>query len=235
MDSQSDSGKSLTEREDELFDEWKCNLPAEQGFVTDGAVNACLYDQSPIKVVFVLKEANAEGESWDLRKFLRGGGRTEWDPTWVPVARWAYAIAHLSDETEWSELKPMPQCRRASALGSIVAVDLKKTPGRGSANDNRIKEFVQHNQDMLRRQLSLYNPDYVIGCGITDILFPDVLGKPNWSTTSRGIRYASIAEANSPLTNTSSVYFDYYHPNARVRHSLLHYGLIDAVAEVHGK
>ena len=118
-----------------------------------------------------------------------------------------------------------PDTRRR-ILNSVAAVNLKKVPGGSTANFAEIQRFARDNAAFLRRQLDLYKPDYIVGCGhdVADILYGDVYEqRPDWKVTSRGIWHAPFGEAK---------YIYYWHPNARWPANLLYYGLIDAVREV---
>ena len=64
---------SIAKQEMELFEEWS---KSREYFVTDGVVSETDYSASKLKLCFVLKEVNdLHGGGWDLREFLRGGGR----------------------------------------------------------------------------------------------------------------------------------------------------------------
>ena len=198
--------KSLADREDDLFDEWE-GESGEQGFVRDGAVDAACYERSCRKTLFVLKEANdPNGGRWDLRKFLRDGGRGS---TWNNIARWAEGIRRLPDVVPWGDLADMDAERRASSLRSIVAVNLKKEPGGATADVDVVRDFALANRAYLRRQFALYRPDYVVGCGsgVAEILFGDVYERrTDWASTSKGIWYAGFgASPDDPAQLVSDV------------------------------
>ena len=214
---------SLNAREDALFEEWKRLLahPSE-AFVPDGAVCAETYESTWPRIVFLLKEVNDPGGGdWDLRDFLRGGGRWQ---TWNNVTRWTEGILALPEIRPWRDLEYIDENARIHALKKIAAVNIKKTPGGGAADVDGLRAFARANREFLRRQLDLYRPDVIVGCGsdVSAVLFEDLNGDIEWHRSVRGTRYAALG---------SATYFDYYHPAARVSASLLHYGLIDSVRE----
>lgn len=214
---------SLNKREDALFDEWRLHLAnASDEFIRDGAVCGETYESTWPRIVFMLKEVNDPGGGdWDLREFLRSGGRGQ---TWNNVTRWTEGILALPEIRPWKDLDSIDNNARINALKKIAAVNIKKTPGGGAADVDGLHGFARANREFIRRQLDLYKPNLIIGCGsdVTGVLFEDVYSEPEWHKTMRGKRYAALG---------SATYFDYYHPAARVSKKLLHAELIDSVRE----
>ena len=217
----------IAEREDRLFEAWSSG---SESFVRDGVVDADEYTRSCVKLLFVLKEVNdRDGGGWDLRDFLRGGGR---GTTWNPVARWVAGIERLPFIVPWDELNGVSN-DRGKHLRKIVAVNLKKEPGGGTADYDQLREATQRDRRLIADQLSLYAPDYVICCGsqVSDLLFAAdpvgvyPVGDSAWKSTRRGVWYTIV---------NGTPHIAYSHPQARVPGNLLHYGLIDAIAELAG-
>ena len=116
----------IAEKEHRLFDAWSAR---DESFVRDGIIDAEEYARCRVKLLFVLKEVNdSDGGGWDLREFLRGGGR---GPTWNTVTRWVEGIQQLPHIVPWEALEDVDNDRRSRALRKIVAVNLKKEPGIG--------------------------------------------------------------------------------------------------------
>lgn len=63
----------LKRKENALLDEWaeRC-----QGLVRDGMINPAEYVKAPLRILYLLKEVNG-GTNWDLRSFVREGGRKQ--------------------------------------------------------------------------------------------------------------------------------------------------------------
>ena len=88
----------------------------------------------------VLKEANDPGGGgWDLREFLREGGRA---PTWNNVARWTKWLSALPEVVPWAELEAMNRDARRHTLRVVAAVNLNKVPGGSTANFAEIQRFA---------------------------------------------------------------------------------------------
>ena len=148
------------------------------------------------------------------------------------MTRWVEGIQRLPCIVPWSEVSiPVDHDRRKRALRKIAVVNLKKEPGGGEADDNKVREAAQRDHNIISAQLSLYAPDYVICCGklVADLLvgaesigvYP--LNDNEWTPTRRGVWYRTV---------DSTPHIAYHHPQARIAGNIIHYGLIDAVAEL---
>ena len=216
----------IAEKEDRLFAAWASR---HKLLVRDGTVDADEYARSPVKLLFVLKEVNDPGGGgWDLRQFLRDGGRGS---TWNTVTRWVEGIQRLPCIVPWSELSTVDNDRRKRVLRKIAVVNLKKEPGGGTADHDGLRAAAQRDRKFISAQLSLYAPDYVICCGtlVADLLIGSEaigvypLNNDEWTSTRRGVWYRNV---------DGTPHIAYHHPQARLPGNLLHYGLIDAVEEL---
>ena len=91
-------------KENTFLDDWAAKV---SGFIRDEIVDHEFYWKSGIKILFLLKEVNG-GEDWDLREFLREGGRKQ---TWDNVTRWVIGICLLYTS-------PSPRDRTRSRMPS---------------------------------------------------------------------------------------------------------------------
>ena len=70
--------EALQREENEILNTWREAYPQEiqsKGlFIPDGCADPKKYIESPIRLLFVLKEVNG-GSDWDLRDFMREGCR----------------------------------------------------------------------------------------------------------------------------------------------------------------
>ena len=212
---------TISEKEEELFREWRGK---RKDFVPDGAVSEHDYQTSCPKITFILKEVNDPGDNFDLREFLRDGGR---ESTWNNVARWVHAIRNLPSECNWSFYDKIDEGFRREVLRGIVAMNLKKSPGGSSTDSAVLQKVVGTDAPYIQKQYSIYNPDITI-CGGTETtggLFHDVVNpRMEWKQTTRGIWWYR--------RNAHKCVIAFYHPAARIQGSLLLYGLLDAIKEI---
>lgn len=214
----------IAEAEEELFLHWSAG---RQGFVKDGVVDEAAFGESSPSVLLLLKEVNdpgPHGGGWDLREFLREGGRAA---TWDSVCRWLRGIANLPGDTPWADLVNVDEADRRAAFKSIAAMNLKKTPGGHTTNEKQFWKTASEDAEFLRKQFSLYNADIVICCGSSVAEAFHEFIKPAssspWKRTSRGVEYLEYLPGKYVIA--------YSHPEARVSSNLLHYGLMDAIQE----
>jgi hypothetical protein len=212
---------SLTQLENELFAEWR---QGRVGFVTDGLVDELSFLASKPRVLFVLKEVNSHADAaWDLREFMKEGARAH---TWDNICRWIEGIRRLPDEIPWSEMSLITEDRRKESLKSICAVNVKKKPGRNTADIVELRRHAAADREFLKRQLALYDPEITVCCGTYWFLHEiDILPSPtSWSETTRGVPWWSPSPGKHVIS--------YAHPKARAAPHLLFYGLIDALREI---
>jgi hypothetical protein len=216
----------ISARENKLFAQWELR---RRDLVRDGVVDEAAFSKSRPKVLFLLKEVNSPGHGgWDLREFIRrDAGQPQ---TWDLVTRWVLGIKNIKNDAAWAELETITPQQRREALVSVVLMNLKKTPGGQTSNDAELKRVAREDSDLLKQQYRLYDPDLVVCCGsIVAELFEEVIQEPPsgpWASTKRGIRYKQLGSGKYVV--------GFSHPEARVDHSLLYYGLVDAVREILG-
>ena len=212
---------TIKEKEEILFDKLKSQNTA---IITDGIVDENQYLSSKYKILYVMKEVNG-GEVWDLRKFLYQGGRWQ---TWDNVARWTQGILNLDKEYSWKELLKDNKERRETYLKKIGSINLKKTGGGHTSVDKEISKAALENEEIIKKQIELYNPDIIICCGtagnfVNSILDPKEI---NWTMTQRGVEY---------IKDKGKTILSFAHPEARIRDAYLYYALVDAVREILGE
>ena len=212
---------TIVSKEEFLFESWRTNRP---GFVADGVVSEQDYLASSPSIVVILKEVNdPDGGGWDLREFLRSGGRPQ---TWDNVARWVHGIRNREKIDDWADqYEEISERFRVEILRSICAINLKKSPGTHTTEMASLVKVANEDAIRIQAQYAIYDPDLTI-CGGTGGLFRTVVGHKNleWRQTRRGTWWYQRAPGKIVIT--------YAHPEARVQDSLLHYGLIDAVNEL---
>jgi hypothetical protein len=210
--------EELVKQENCILNDWAEECP---GLIRDGMVNPKQYVNSKIKILYLLKEVNG-GSDWDLREFLRDGGRKQ---TWNNIARWTEGINSIPDEIPWNKLENITDEERKEILQQICVVNVKKTAGSYTADEKLIRQAAGKDAAYLRRQIELYAPDMIICCGTEWTYWHEIMKmEPDWKQSSRGIWYF--------IENTNRVVISYSHPEARTKDCLLYYGLVDCIKEI---
>ncbi len=206
---------NIRETEDELFQEWRKKY-LDQSFVIDGCPNPDIYLQEKRKVVFVLKDGNLgepnpadilDDRTYDQRDELENQPNI-W---WITLAKWAYFLKNTSDTWELVQntIKDKQSIRKV--LSHHCIVQLKKTWGGGSIANDTLAKVVINDKAEIIRQLSIYEPNFIIACGNGDHLSTVFDCKPSdYMKTSAGVGYWKI-----DLKNKLCFLVDYCHPSNR--------------------
>ena len=182
--------------EDTLFQEWieKSVDISVEDFSDDGIVDQEKFNNFWFpypRIVIVLKDVHSS-KGFSLRSFLYDGARNESGyrdgrPTWAPMQR---LLVRLSD-TIGKGLK-LGEQNRATALRTIAAMNLKKTPGGSIASSPAIAERTKRDRDYLARQVMLYcDKPTVFACG-GHVVY-DLLRKALESTWDRKLTSITIS------------------------------------------
>ncbi len=213
-----------TKQEAALFKKWRKKRKA---FIPDGVVDSTAYISSSPRICYILKEVNdtSENPDWDLREFVRLGGRPQ---TWNNIARWTDGIRKIynnDSSIDWSHFALPTTEYRIEKLQSICAMNLKKTPGTHTANYKEFEAAAAQDADYLKEQYGIYSPNITICAGSSVFhLFTQLMNIIDKKQTSRGVEYLSLADGNYII--------NFSHPEARIADNILLYGLLDAILEI---
>jgi len=193
-------------------------------FVSDGIVNVTEYLKAPIKILWILKEANSSEDNSldDMRPCLKelydnnNNIDRDWGRTWQKVAYCTYGIfEHLKFE----DIPEMQGNAREvlKYMPSIAHINVKKYAGGSSADDKKIQSFYNTYKDFLHEQIEIINPDILI--------FGSTFGY-----------FAEYFESKEKIQERIPVYqykdkllIDTYHPNARIKQDEYCNEIINAV------
>ena len=211
---------TLKEQEAALFKEWKKEYDV---FTYDGLFDEKEFLAQPIKILYILKEANWPGLEDDLHLvdwLLSEKSSTYWK-TWNNIARWTQALT-IGGEYP----RNVSRHDKSYWLRKVAFVDLKKVPGGSRADKEQVREHVSQDKDFIKKQISIYSPDIIICCGRgngknADLLYEFVFqenGNPEWSKTPVGDKYnyfyVSINGKNVPVVS-------FVHPQMIASHAKL--------------
>ena len=141
------------------------------------------YRSEAPKQLFILKEANSPGASFNLCRDLLAS-QARWQ-TWNNVVRWSRGIRALSSaevrnrDGVWDEVRYVDQMARNLWLQKIAVMNLKKVPGRSTANNVAVGTWAEQNQGRLEEQFHLLDPDVIVVCGIHPQHAP-LLSRSQW-------------------------------------------------------
>lgn len=150
------------ERYEEFLDEW----PNTDGkhLIRDGVFYWDKWKNAQPRVLFLLKEAYADSDTFiDVRKLVRQRNKPK-DQTWNRLADWAYLAQYGMKDS--ASLGDKSKSERFDALRSCGVMNIKKTGGVKQSNNKQIKQIALESADHLLKQIELLDPQIVI-CGNT--------------------------------------------------------------------
>lgn len=176
--------KKITERIKELKKE-------DNYIVTDGVVDSNHYYDAKPKILWVLKEANSAGEDWSYSDFFK----CTWHkhkrlPSIRKIVYTTYGL--LSKINAFNDIPLWCESNYREELKKMAIINLKKVPGGAKSNYNTIKAAYVENEDLLKEQIEVYNPDVIIFGGTFS--FMDFLHNnlPEKTVTEMGNHYYNV-------------------------------------------
>ena len=179
------NSKELTCREKEIYqlikklgDESANRLP-----IYDGINNIEQYLDADYRILFVLKEPYDEkegkGGNWEIKDLLSKGGYGKASKSFYPMIYITYGI--LNDFLPMDDKKKVQDNfeEMNSYLYRIAHINISKLPSlKGTRSDfSHITEAYmkdKENDNIIHKQILAYNPHFIIGCGIDDLLMGDL-------------------------------------------------------------
>ncbi len=206
--------------EEALFCKWR---KKRTNFIQDGIVCQRNYNMSKIKVLYVLKEVNGADGGWNFLSFLENGG--QWK-TWNNIVRWQYGIENIDNfqNNNYKNVDKVYNQKRKTYLKNIAVINLKKESGGSSSNMKEIEQYCEEDKELLQKQIELYKPDLIIGCGVGYLIKNKNLVKlSDWKTTKNNVKYAY---------NNNLIVIRYHHPQIRKSKKELYDNLMVAYKEI---
>lgn len=139
--------------------------------ITDGIVDTETYIKSFPKVLWILKEPydkDNDGDCrWSLAKllgdketFIKAGLHK--NKTWLPIIYSSYAIHNGMIPWDWIGY-PDKDPEVIDALKNIAIINILKIPGATTTSPTKLKVGYNNHKEILLRQISIYNPEIIIG------------------------------------------------------------------------
>jgi len=223
---------SYSEAVSSLFTEWRRKPEIDSNgihitrnfFIEDGVIDESAWLQLPPgkRILFVLKEVNDENHlfDWTIQGLLDHDAKYT---MWRRVAEWVRGIILTKLDGEDVLYEEFQEgIGSLNWLKQTAVINLKKTPGVGSASMEEILKFAKVDAKEIQKEIALIDPDIII-CGGTKDAFDKacetsdcpVLG----ANTLHG--YSLIEVCGRPR-----LVIDYYHPANRYPRLLNYYGIV---------
>jgi len=187
----------------------------QNNIVYDGIIDENEFDNSELKILWILKEVNSPDDSdWDMRDALADlknengkGLKYGWANTFTPIVYTTYGLFNNIDWDNMGNFYENPEI--IDILRKVAYINVKKVPGNSSANYNEIKKFYKNNKEAIHEQVQMINPKVLIFGNTLDYFdddFFDLFGKLEEDKTSNSLH---------KFFNDNYLLLYAYHPNNR--------------------
>lgn len=145
-------------------------------FLYDGIINIDEYYNSPLKILWILKEPYSGGGRTmlnDLNLNRAEGNKKDSHTTWHPIIYVAHGI--LNNFEQFDSMPKIQDDKTISkALRKIAFINIQKTPAATRTNPNDISQAYDRHKEILLKQLEVYNPNIIIGANTLHLFVKDL-------------------------------------------------------------
>lgn len=180
----------------------------------DGITNIEEYLNAPIKILWILKEANFGDKEKsvmfdqrdfhkDITKQNREGKNYPWWNTYLNILYASFGILHNEIFKDFNGMEYLDtktaKIDGEYILSKIAFINVKKRSGGKSSNSKQIEKNYFENKDVLMRQIQGINPDVIINCSRVTQLTNDL--------KQSGL-YKLVLEKGHPMAKSPWIYVD---------------------------
>lgn len=210
--------KKIIQEEVDVIQKQMEELDKSKNFVVyDGIVDLKKYNNSKIKILWILKNPHSDGsdtDNWSICNCLKRVDKWEHkggENTFKHMALTSHAI--LNDELissdhykKWNEY--------FKSMHNIAYINVRKHLGKSSSYSSVITSAYKKNKQLLHNQIKTYNPDVII-FGNTFSKFKKELQKEDIKSRNRW-KWKHLKFKNRGFYIQNEVlYIDTYHPELR--------------------
>jgi len=153
---------------DQLWDKWethyKNNKIDVESICKDGIANENIgsFHEQPLRILFIGKECN-DWKGGDMRWLARNGPKHIYLHN---LSRWASGL--LNNFPEFKKINNWNYLNKS--LNQIALINLKKTSGGASSDAVQISAYAKNDNELLKEQIKLINPNIIICLATHEIL-----------------------------------------------------------------
>jgi hypothetical protein len=152
-----------------LLNKWKqLDHHKNKGFVSDGIVDFDEWEKADQKILVVLKEAYGDKKQWKLTDLIGDDDREKIKnyPHYKMLSKWLYVLHNTTHDKLPESIEDIDPDLADSYLLSCAVINIKKSSGKSTSNNNEIYDYAVQDKDFLKKQIDLINPQIVL-CGYT--------------------------------------------------------------------
>lgn len=224
---------------EKIYYDWEKELEKEyneifsdaQYTIFDGVVSPFDYFQSPIKVMFLNREAyDADCTSYNIAK----DGLKEEIESGKPIFRKKYWVNQntkerlaycsfigrtysLNDNNAIFEAQNLDDKEYRSLLYKSAYCNIKKSDGKERSSKNDLLNFAQKGWMIIEKQVAFFNPTLIIGGNVIDVIIANIEGV-KWGEPRILFQTPKIVVYQIEFAGKSYPFIDMYHPSS-MKHS----------------
>ena len=224
---------------EKIYYDWEKELEKEyneifsdtQYTIFDGVVSPFDYFQSPIKVMFLNREAyDADCTSYNIAK----DGLKEEIESGKPIFRKKYWVNQntkerlaycsfigrtysLNDNNAIFEAQNLDDKEYRSLLYKSAYCNIKKSDGKERSSKNDLLNFAQKGWMIIEKQVAFFNPTLIIGGNVIDGIIANIEGV-KWGEPRILFQTPKIVVYQIEFAGKSYPFIDMYHPSS-MKHS----------------
>lgn len=220
--------------EEQLLDielKWRKELDEnlENVFVNDGILNLNIWNNSEIKIMFLLKESYGKFKSIrnNALKVREGNG-----PNFFRnILYWKYAINKvyntkydkLNDDNFIGLLERFPEWEKNS-INDIAYFNIKKILGKPSSNYNDIFSFAKKHKSLLKEHIDIINPKFIFTNSTTYNCYLHIYDLKNLTGSKLNRGQKSLPKI---YLHQNRIIILFYHPSYRKSYKSLYQDLLN--------
>ncbi len=200
---------------DELLELWESKFAETLHFNKDGVISQVDWENSPVKILFVLKETNKAKQNivCAINRALTTKKSGWWKGKVLRrVGRWSYGLLNYNGQ--------VPNYREAKRhekgfIKNIAYINMRKSSGGARTNKKSFNAHVEQFAPFIRKQIEILNPDIVVLGGtykqMKSYVFPE-LEKVSYRVHKHG----------------NALFINAFHPAAIKGSSMLYHQVLDS-------
>lgn len=212
-----------------MFDEWQAEYQKRnERFIRDGIVDHESWNDPKLKrrVLYVLKEVNdpQKEQDWTIRELLE---KDHVYPMWVQLAEWTQGLLGTTGDyvPDYANLTNHKDAAK-EILWKIATLNLKKSPGGGSANMEIVRDYARKEHERILQEIMDIDPDIIVCCGTGEV-FWDEIYKQNKGKRSDQVGEHRHCIIQLPPKDKPCLLIDFWHPANHWPKLLNYYGIVN--------
>lgn len=179
-----------------------------EGIIDDKEFSALNSDK---RILWILKEPNTASFTPSCFKSYSTFKKQKTSYTFKLIAKCSYYLiegVYTEDDRKLAEI-----------MKRIAIINIKKTPGGKSTNQNNLKEFYSKHKELIKNQIKLIDPTVIIVANEMKLFVKD-LNLTNCGDNNIDYIFTEKGEKGRRRTFKfkNKLFISSYHPNAKIKH-----------------